>query len=209
MAIVSTNGTAMASEYFPNIAFHPDYGLIGIRTGRFVSLGKRVVAASSVRDGVSLDHSKLPVITDGYDSRADLPEQSFRNNSVPYSVTVDLGSPHRLNEVTVTNKTTGGSDASLQFRLLGSMDGQAFSTIDLFRNGSRAVTGAQFTGSSPTTSNCNGLIGFTPCDIHTDQPYRYVRLTVTGAVNGQNSNANVYTWTGDIIELALYGMPAN
>jgi hypothetical protein len=201
MAIISVNGPFMALEYFPNIAFHQDHGLIGIRTGRNVSLGKRVVAAASY------NQVNLSAITNGHDA-AGPADQSYRNDAVPYSITVDLGKLHKLNEMTLTNKTAGGSDACVQFYLRGSKDGNTFSTIPLYRNGNVAVTGATYIPGTFDTATCNGTVGFIPLDIHTDEPYRYVRLTITGVINVRNNNALVHSWTGDIIDLSLFGMPA-
>jgi hypothetical protein len=191
MAIISINGTFMAAEYFPHMAFHPAHGLIGIRTGRNVSLGKTVMAPAV--NGSSRSQTNLQAITDGADSRDT--SAKYVMSGKPTQLIIDLEKNCKLNEMVLSTHPGYGSDGSYQFVLHGSTDGQNWQPIDLSTNGTVKDTAA------------NGWPGFVPLDIPTDTVYRYVRLTVNAVINSRNSDADISTWEwgSGIYEFSVYG----
>jgi hypothetical protein len=190
-AIISINGSFMAAEFFPNMAFHPAHGLIGIRSGRAVSLGKPVTAPSN------RSQKNLRAITDGADHKDSV--SRYIMNATPTEITIDLEQPYKLNGMALSTHQGYGSDVSYQFVLHGSQNNSTWEAIELRTNGTVKDT------------NANGWPGFVPLDIPTNNPYRYVRLTVNAVKDSRHSDEDKSTWdwgTG-IYELYLYGVESN
>ena len=196
IAMLVSNGPFMASEFFPNVAFHPDHGLIGIRAGRLVSLGKPVTLTSG---GTHAEGASVQAVVDGSIERGTrrwIPTTTLSTTNGVF--VIDLETQHKLNGMALHAHTGYGSDGSYQFTLHGSNDNATWTQITLS------------TGGSTHNTASNGWPGFTPLDIATNNEYRYVRFTLTGVINSRNNNATLNNWPFGmgIYQLALYGFPA-
>jgi hypothetical protein len=179
LSILAFNGTFSAAEYFSEIACYPDHGLVGIQPGRYLSLG----AAVSVSAPGSGQYANPALITDGGDMSN---SGFFRGSEYPYSVTIDLGVPARLQEITLTSHIVGGSETAYHYVYGGSADGETWTEL--------------------LNMDANSRPGFTIDEISDATPYRYLKATVYGAYNVRQNNASA-SWAEGIIELAVFGTP--
>jgi hypothetical protein len=180
LSILTFNGDFSAAEYFSEIDYYPDYGLVGVQPGRYLSLGAPV----TVTVLGSGQYANPALITDG----GDMSDSGFfRGSEYPYDVEIDLGVPSALKEINLTSHIVGGSETAYRYAIAGSGDGTAWTQlVDGTNNSKPGFTIDEISGTSP--------------------PYRYVKFTVYGAVNVRQSNASA-NWAEGIIELAVFGTP--
>jgi hypothetical protein len=179
LSVLTINGDFSASEYFSQIAWYPDWGLVGIQPGRYLSLGAPVTV-STLGEGVNANPA---FITDGGDMSN---SGYFKGNGYPYDAEIDLGAPAVLREINLTvYHYPTGSDSAVHYLYAGSEDGETWTTL--------------------ADQSANHKPGFTMDEITDPTPYRYLKITVYGATNVRNgSSAN---WAEGIIELAVFGTP--
>jgi hypothetical protein len=124
-------------------------------------------------------------ITDG----ADMAGSGYftGGSTFPYSVVIDLKNPAVLKEAHTTVRMVGGSEGAFQYVIAGSADNSNWTTL--------------------VDQPSNWRPGFLLDKITDAGQYRYVKLTVNGIINVNNNNSA--TWADGIIELAVFGAPAD
>lgn len=176
---VSFNNDFATVEYFDAVEYYADYGLVGVQSGQYLSLGAPVTVSSA-----SETNGNAALITDG----ADLSSSGyFQGKNFPYTVTVDLGKTAVISEINLSTWLVGGSETAWHYKLEGSADGESYTLLE--------------DGSS------NWRVGFTVDKITDSTPRRYVKFTVTGLFNVHNSDAGA-DWADGLIELAVFGTPS-
>jgi hypothetical protein len=178
LSVLTFNGNFCASEYFSEVAYYSDYGLVGIQPGRYVSLAAPVTV-SVLGSG---QNTKPAFITDGGDMQN---SGAFQGSEYPYDAVIDLGSPAVLKEINITSRNTGGSETAYQYQYNVSNDGETWTLL------------------LDKTSNMNP--GFTIDVISESTAYRYLKITIYDMKNVRNGNSA--TWAEGIIELAVFGTP--
>jgi hypothetical protein len=178
LSILAINGLFSAAEYFSEIAYYQDHGLVGIQPGRYLSLGAPV----KVSVPGSGQYTNPALITDGGDMSS---SGFFRGAEYPYDVEIDLGDPAVLKEINLTSHIVGGSETAYRYTLYGSADGETWTEM--------------------IDNTANSKPGFTIDEISDLTSCRYLKAAVYGVTNVRNnSSAN---WAEGIIELAVYGTP--
>ncbi|WP_018750585.1 chitobiase/beta-hexosaminidase C-terminal domain-containing protein [Paenibacillus sanguinis] len=110
------NGIA-TSEWFHQLDKHPEYGMIPVQAGQFLSLGKKAVASGGV---------DATAVTDG----ADLATAArVSHSTLPYDLVIDLEQPAQLSEINLTTRLVGGSDVAYRYTLEGSLDQENWSIL--------------------------------------------------------------------------------
>jgi hypothetical protein len=182
LSVLTINGTFSAAEYFSEIDYYQDYGLVGVQPGRYVSLGAPV---SITVPGVA-QYANPVFLTDGGDMAN---SGFFRGSEYPYYVTLDLGTPAVFHEINLTSHIVGGSETAYHYVYEGSGDGETWT--ELLDKGSNAKP------------------GFTIDEISDPAAYRYLKVTVYGAFDVRNGHNNTSPagWAEGIIELAVFGTP--
>lgn len=178
LSILAINGAFSAAEYFSEIAYYPDYGLVGIQPGLYLSLGAPV----TVTVLGSGQYANPAFITDGGDMSS---SGFFRGLEYPYYVTLDLGTPAVLKEINLTSHIVGGSETAYRYVYEGSADGETWTEL--------------------LNRDNNFKPGFTIDEINDAAPCRYLKVTVYGVLNVRNNNSA--NWAEGIIELAVFGTP--
>ena len=178
---VAMNGEFSAAEYFARAAYYADYGLVGVQSGRLLSVGAQVTV-SSLSDNP--DYINSTRITDGANNTT---AGFFRAGAYPYTVVLDLGKTAAIAEITLSCNLAYGSDTAYQYTYEGSPDGE---TWTMLKNGAD-----------------NAKPGFLIDYITDTGHYRYMKMTVNGLRDMRHSG-NAANWADGIIELAVYGTPA-
>jgi hypothetical protein len=174
---VSLNAGFATVEYFDTVEFYTDYGLVGVQTGKYLSLGKPVTASSA-----SETNGNAALITDG----ADLSGSGYFQGGVfPYNVVIDLEQTARIKEIDMTTRLVGGSETAWKYKLEGSANGTDYTVL--------------YDG----TAN-NWRVGFTVDKITDTTPYRYVKMTVNTLLDVNHSDGAA-EWADGLIELAVFG----
>jgi hypothetical protein len=178
LSVLAINGLFSAAEYFSEIAYYQDYGLVGIQPGRYLSLGAPVKVSTLG----AAQYGNPALITDGGDMSS---SGFFRGAEYPYDVEIDLGAPAVLKEINLTSHIVGGSETAYMYMLYGSADGETWTLLK--------------------DNTANYKPGFTIDEISDLTSYRYLKVAVYRVTNVRdNSSAN---WAEGIIELAVYGTP--
>lgn len=176
---VAMNGEFSAAEYVARAAWYADYGLVGIQSGRMLSIGAQVTVSSA-----NADYPNSARITDGANNTV---SGFFRGGEYPYNLVLDLGKPAAIAEITLSCNLAYGSDTGYLYTYEGSADAE---TWTLLKDGS-----------------ANAKPGFLIDPVTDAGHYRYIRMTVNGLRDWRHSG-NSATWADGIIELAVYGTPA-
>jgi len=175
-SILNINGDYVSSHWFNNIVYYPAHGYVGIRPGRNLSLGKKVTAPSSQKQG------NLQAVTDGMETSA---APRYENNATPYELVIDLEKASAIREITVTTRIVGGSESPCQYTLSGSTNGNSYTQL--------------------VNASSNGQPGFVVHVIDNANAYRYVKLSVSKFNDIRHNNANTVSWADGVYEVAVYG----
>jgi hypothetical protein len=173
------NGDFVAANYFSEVAYYPTHGLVGIQAGRLLSQGAPVVVSSA--DAV---YGNKYFVNDGADSES---AGYFRAGAYPYNLLLDLKKSAIIKEVNLITNLVNGSETAYKYTVEGSADGLIYTMI--------------------SDNSSNWSVGFTINTITDSTAYRYIRFTVNGIVNVSNGDASA-TWADGVIELAVFGTPA-
>ncbi|MCL2206878.1 MAG: discoidin domain-containing protein [Fibromonadales bacterium] len=175
-SILNIHGDYVSSHWFNNIVYYPAHGYVGIRPGRNLSLGKKVTAPSSQKQG------NLQAVTDGMETSA---APRYENNATPYDLVIDLEKASVIREITVTTRIVGGSESPCQYTLSGSVNGSSYTQL--------------------ADASSNGQPGFVIHAINNANAYRYIKLSVSKFNDVRHNNANTVSWADGVYEVAVYG----
>ncbi|MGQ4666063.1 OmpL47-type beta-barrel domain-containing protein [Metabacillus halosaccharovorans] len=114
--MVFHKGIATA-DWFHQMDLDPEYGMIPVQSGQFLSLGKKVTDSQG---------QNATAVTDGADLGA---SKRVSHNSLPYNIVIDLEQSAKLSEINFTTRLVGGSDAVYRYTLEGSMDNKNWTQI--------------------------------------------------------------------------------
>jgi hypothetical protein len=181
LALLAFSGDFITAEYFSEVAYYPEHGLIGVQPGRNLSLGASVTASSA-----SETNSNFAYVTDGADLTGSGYFQGY--GTFPYDIVVDLKKTAVVNEINLTTRMMNGSEGSFKYLVYGSADGISYTQL--------------------VDNSNNWKPGFKIDKITDTNAYRYIRLTVNSVKNVSNNDADIGTWADGIIELAIFGTPA-
>jgi|GEM_PF-1454521 len=107
----------MTGDWFHQLDWNDDYGIIPVQAGQYLSLGKKAT------DSHGLDAT---AVTDGLDLST---SPRVQHSSLPYSIVVDLEGAAKLSEINFTTRIVMGSDAVYRFTLEGSMDNENWTQL--------------------------------------------------------------------------------
>ena len=153
--------------------------IVPVQAGENLSLGKPVRAAAATSP------NQASTANDGIDDDVDnyyMPTA----DAVPFSWEVDLKQAAKISRVNLTTKLVKGSETYYKYTIEGSLDRKNYTML--------------YDGTG------NQIIGFRSDAITDNNPYRYLRVTVSGITNIQNSNSA--TWARGINEVTVLGTPA-
>ncbi|MCL2879013.1 MAG: hypothetical protein FWF29_02095, partial [Treponema sp.] len=175
-----------AAAYFRKVSCFADYGLVGIQSGQWVSLGKSVTQDPAYSDNPGLQYNDPSVITDGCDN-ADV--TFFRGITIPYSLIINLETPAVIKEVAMTVYLMYGSDTAARYQYYGSNDNETWTML--------------YDGSN------NYRPGFVVDDVTDTTAYQYFKVTITAAPRDARHTMNAAGWADGIVEVAVYGTPVS
>jgi hypothetical protein len=181
LTTLSMSNSFATAEYFSEIEYYPDYGLVGVQPGQNLSFNARATASSTSAAAANAD---VAMVIDG----ADLASSGhFMGAAIPYNIVVDLRRLAKIREINLSTRNVGGSEGAFKYTIDASINGKDYTQI--------------------VDASANWVAGFTIHKISNTTSYRFVRLNVTGILNVNNSDANIASWADGIIELAIFGAP--
>lgn len=114
--VVFHNGI-VTGDWFHQLDWDANYGIIPVQAGQFLSLGKQAT------DSHGLDAT---AVTDGADLAS---SPRVQHSSLPYHIVVDLENPAQISEINLTTRIVMGSDAVYRYKLEGSKDNESWTQL--------------------------------------------------------------------------------